>query len=87
MSDTTDVTGSGSDQGDPASLAAVTHSPMAAQDCVESPDGIAMEAATDDVNWANQLFTTASARSDLKGSLTRDFRLQFFFINQCPPGP
>jgi hypothetical protein len=21
-----------------------------------------------------------------KGSLTRDFRLQVFFINQCPPG-
>jgi hypothetical protein len=23
---------------------------------------------------------------DIKGSLTRDFRLQVFFINQCPPG-
>jgi hypothetical protein len=23
----------------------------------------------------------------LKGSLTRDFRLQVFFVNQCPPGP
>ncbi len=23
----------------------------------------------------------------VKGSLTRDFRLQFFFLNQCPPGP
>ncbi len=23
----------------------------------------------------------------LKGSLTRDFRSQFFFMNQCPPGP
>jgi hypothetical protein len=23
----------------------------------------------------------------LKGSLTRDFRLQVFFINQCPPDP
>ncbi len=22
-----------------------------------------------------------------KGSLTRDFRAQFFFMNQCPPGP
>jgi hypothetical protein len=22
----------------------------------------------------------------IKGSLTRDFRLQVFFINQCPPG-
>jgi hypothetical protein len=22
-----------------------------------------------------------------KGSLTRDFRLQVFFMNQCPPGP
>jgi hypothetical protein len=21
------------------------------------------------------------------GSLTRDFRLQVFFVNQCPPGP
>ncbi len=24
---------------------------------------------------------------NLKGSLTRDFRLQVFFMNQCPPGP
>jgi hypothetical protein len=24
---------------------------------------------------------------NFKGSLTRDFRLQVFFINQCPPGP
>jgi hypothetical protein len=23
----------------------------------------------------------------LKESLTRDFRLQVFFMNQCPPGP
>jgi hypothetical protein len=23
----------------------------------------------------------------LKGSLTRDFLPQFFFMNQCPPGP
>ncbi len=23
----------------------------------------------------------------IKGSLTRDSRLQVFFINQCPPGP
>jgi hypothetical protein len=23
----------------------------------------------------------------VKGSLTRDFRLQVFFMNQCPPGP
>jgi hypothetical protein len=23
----------------------------------------------------------------LKGGLTRDFRLQVFFKNQCPPGP
>jgi hypothetical protein len=22
-----------------------------------------------------------------KGSLTRDFQLQVFFMNQCPPGP
>ena len=22
-----------------------------------------------------------------KGSLTRDFRSHFFFMNQCPPGP
>jgi len=22
-----------------------------------------------------------------KGSLTRDFRIQVFFMNQCPPGP
>jgi len=25
--------------------------------------------------------------TSLKGSLTRDFRLQVFFMNQCPPGP
>ncbi len=25
--------------------------------------------------------------SCVKGSLTRDFRLQVFFINQCPSGP
>jgi hypothetical protein len=25
--------------------------------------------------------------AELKGSLTRDFRSQFFFMNQCPPGP
>jgi hypothetical protein len=25
--------------------------------------------------------------NDLKGSLTRDFRHQILFINQCPPGP
>jgi hypothetical protein len=24
---------------------------------------------------------------NFKGSLTRDFRLQVFFMNQCPPGP
>ncbi len=24
---------------------------------------------------------------DFKGSLTRDFRRQVFFMNQCPPGP
>jgi hypothetical protein len=23
----------------------------------------------------------------VKGSLTRDFRSRFFFMNQCPPGP
>jgi hypothetical protein len=23
----------------------------------------------------------------LKGSVTQDFRLQVFFMNQCPPGP
>jgi hypothetical protein len=23
----------------------------------------------------------------MKGSLKRDFRLQVFFMNQCPPGP
>jgi hypothetical protein len=23
----------------------------------------------------------------VKGSLTRDFRLQVFFVNQCPAGP
>ncbi len=25
--------------------------------------------------------------TEIKGSLTRDFRLQVFFMNQCPPGP
>jgi hypothetical protein len=25
--------------------------------------------------------------SEVKGSLTRDFRLHVFFMNQCPPGP
>jgi hypothetical protein len=24
---------------------------------------------------------------EIKGSLTRDFRSQVFFMNQCPPGP
>ncbi len=28
-----------------------------------------------------------SKRKTIKGSLTQDFRLQVFFINQCPPGP
>ncbi len=27
------------------------------------------------------------ANTKFKGSLTRDFRLQVFFMNQCPPGP
>ncbi len=26
-------------------------------------------------------------QTPLKGSLTREFRLQVFFMNQCPPGP
>jgi len=26
-------------------------------------------------------------RTFFKGSLTRDFRLQVFFMNKCPPGP
>jgi len=26
-------------------------------------------------------------KNSFKGSLTRDFRLQVFFMNQCPPGP
>ncbi len=26
-------------------------------------------------------------QTQFKGSLTRDFRLQVFFMNQCPPGP
>jgi hypothetical protein len=35
---------------------------------------------------------TAVARESIlklsfKGSLTRDFRLQVFFMNKCPPGP
>jgi hypothetical protein len=32
-------------------------------------------------------FNTLTFNSFLKGSLTREFRLQVFFINQCPPGP
>ncbi len=31
--------------------------------------------------------TINSLCEDVKGSLTRDFRHQIFFINQCPPGP
>ncbi len=31
--------------------------------------------------------TTNLHRCFLKGRLTRDFRHQIFFINQCPPGP
>jgi hypothetical protein len=37
-----------------------------------------------------QLYTPCTQRScthTFKGSLTRDFRLQVFFMNQCPPGP
>ncbi len=30
---------------------------------------------------------TLSLSDSIKGSLTREFRLQVFFINQCPPGP
>jgi hypothetical protein len=30
---------------------------------------------------------TMNLFEELKGSLTRDFRLQVFFMNQCPPGP
>ncbi len=26
-------------------------------------------------------------KPNIKGSLTRDFRSKFFFMNQCPPGP
>ncbi len=45
------------------------------------------------VRWAIEtvLFRLAalSCKHNLyvKGSLTRDFRLQVFFMNQCPPGP
>jgi hypothetical protein len=47
-------------------------------------------------NYQGLLFTLLSQVSRymesvvghcLKGSLTRDFRLQVFFMNQCPPGP
>ncbi len=31
--------------------------------------------------------TTKNMLALFKGSLTRDFRLQVFFINQCPSGP
>jgi hypothetical protein len=31
--------------------------------------------------------TVTAVSVTLKGSLTRDFRLQVFFLNQCAPGP
>ncbi len=34
--------------------------------------------------WCEQ---AKGAKVFIKGSLTRDFRHQFFFLNQCPPGP
>jgi hypothetical protein len=35
----------------------------------------------------NELRCSSANRKDLKGSLARDFRSHFFFMNQCPPGP
>ncbi len=35
----------------------------------------------------NVLFLCGSVDVSFKGSLTRDFRLQVSFMNQCPPGP
>jgi hypothetical protein len=32
-------------------------------------------------------FDKKELRRSCTGSLTRDFRLQVFFMNQCPPGP
>ncbi len=32
------------------------------------------------------IFSTGSNSGMVKGSLTRDFRLQVFFMNQCPLG-
>ncbi len=32
-------------------------------------------------------FYNAARCGHIKGSLTQDFRLQVFFMNQCPPGP
>jgi hypothetical protein len=35
-----------------------------------------------------RFFTNACSNLQIfKGSLTRDFRLQVFFMKQCPPGP
>ncbi len=33
------------------------------------------------------LLVSSVAKSVFKGSPTREFELQVFFINQCPPGP
>ncbi len=37
-------------------------------------------------NCKKYTFCVMTFLEHLKGSLTRDFRLQVFFINQCPPG-
>jgi hypothetical protein len=46
------------------------------------------------VTWHYGIYLTLTVQytnnfifKDVKGSLTREFRLQVFFINQCPPGP
>jgi hypothetical protein len=36
---------------------------------------------------AEKCFRQVKVPGSLKGSLTRYFRLQVFFMNQCPPGP
>ena len=52
---------------------------------VESLSGVKNSAFSETVDI---MLTAAKRRApEFKGSLTREFRLQVFFINQCPPGP
>ncbi len=37
--------------------------------------------------FCRSAMTVTAVSVTLKGSLTRDFRLQVFFVNQCPHGP